>query len=56
MLPSTMASGGVHPAQKAELFNVSETPKLRPVVGFNQGQEGRKVGEVCAYVSRKVHK
>ena len=56
MLPSIMASGGVHPAQKVELFNISETPKLWPVVGLNQGQEEKKVGEVCAYVSMKVHK
>ena len=48
MLPSTMASGGVHPAQKAELFNISETPKLGPVVGYDQ--KGKKVGKVCAYV------
>jgi hypothetical protein len=41
MLPSTMASGGIHPAQKADLFDISETPKLGPVVGYSQ--EGKKV-------------
>jgi len=49
-----MASGGIDPAQKADLFNISETPELRPVVGYSQ--EETKVGEVCAYVSMKVHK
>lgn len=54
MLPSTMASGCVHPAQKTELFDIAETPKLGPVVGYSQ--EGKRVGKVCAYVSMKVHK
>lgn len=54
MLPSTMARGGVHPAQKADLFNISETPKLRPVVIFSQ--EGKNGSEIYAYVSMKVHK